>query len=126
MRAKFVDQRLEEEKRHKINSIIQKILIELNEKGMIKIDCMGDIVSKKYKVGFIRPLLDASVGRDHTGYINIKKILNFIKNTDNINVNVINRKSKNYRVFYTGTIENSEGEVLEFTDVDNNMAVGIG
>jgi hypothetical protein len=91
-------------------------LMDAQEK---EIHIQGAYVSPDIAKPFIDPLLK-NCFKDQN------KLLKFLKKSDKIVVKVSNRTAKGYNVYYSGTIENSRGEIQVFQNVDNGYCVNIG
>jgi hypothetical protein len=76
-------------------------------------------IADKDKVSFTSPLLQKT---DTT----LKKLMSFLKDSNSLEVTITNKKPENWRVYYSGTIKNEHGDVLEFENVDNGFCVNMG
>lgn len=88
-------------------------------KQKINIHLGRDWVADNDKLSFTSPLLLKSSTKP-------KELLKFLKNSNSLDVNIVNRKPKQFRVHYSGTIKNDKGDVLNFIDVDNGFCVNLG
>ena len=76
-------------------------------------------IADKDKVPFISPLLTNAIADP-------KKLLKFLKDSNTLEVTLTNKKPENWRVYYSGTIKNENGDIIKFENVDNGFCVNIG
>lgn len=105
---------------------IDSMLEHLNEYQKIEIYCFGDVVARKDRVRFVRPLLFNRDGDKSISNSTVEEIRRFLIGSDYVKVDVMNRKSKKFEVFYTGSITNNLGTCIMFSNSNNGFAVTLG
>lgn len=101
------------------NKSYQEKFNELLYKKKIIIDIRPSWVAEKDNFNFIHPLLLQSNMDPH-------KLLKFLKHSNTLEVKITSKKPIEYRVYYSGTITNDHGDIIEFKDVDNRFCINIG
>ena len=91
---------------------------KLMDKQQIEIHIGGAYVPDNLKKSFMSDLLR----KPNTQ----QAILNFLKKSTKLIVKVVNRVPLKFVVYYSGTIENEHGYILEFKDIDNGYCVNPG
>ena len=95
----------------KINSLVKD--------GKVKISLFGDSVPSDLKAKFVVPCIHNALSP--------REAWLFVKDTTSIDVECTDRSVVNkWDVLYSGTITNSEGKTINFSKVNNGLAVTIG
>ena len=104
--------------RTKVNDFdfVKNKLSNLVGLGNVLVHTQGGFVDQRYKVDFVYPLLSSK----------IKESVSFLRKSKTINVKVVSKLVKDYRVYYSGYITNDLGDSLDFKEIDNNFCINIG
>ena len=102
--------------RKKLNTSELLSLLVADKK--VKVDIGMNWVPDNDIFSFVYPLLAKSDSEEN--------IIKFLKQSTALVIKITNRKPQNWRVYYSGVIENETGIKKEFKDIDNGYVVNVG
>lgn len=109
LKKEIVSEVKDTEMRSKIDNMLASV--------KINIDLGRDWVDEEHSVRFVRPLIWDLPKQD---------VIDFLKDTNEINVVITNRNPKKFDVYYDGYIKNTEGDKIEFENISNGFAIQMG